>query len=235
VAYDRAGLGWSDHGPWPRDAAQSATELHTALQRADIRGPYVLVGHSYGGLVTRMFAELYPEELAGLVLVDASHPDQWTRIPESLGGYLNVALNRVVSNLASVGLLRLIDPITPQIATGLPDHEYASMRAIFARPAALGVGADTLAVWNARTRHQVRAARPLGNLPLAVISVTEQPLYGEVLTALQAELPLLSSDSVHRVVAGATHENLISDRRHAVEVVDAILQITSSSTALAGR
>src|SRR5688572_27011840 len=76
VAYDRAGLGWSDPGPKPRDAGQSARELHVALQRMGITGPFVLAGHSYGGLAVRAFAALYPDEVAGMVLVDGSHPDQ---------------------------------------------------------------------------------------------------------------------------------------------------------------
>jgi pimeloyl-ACP methyl ester carboxylesterase len=78
VAYDRAGLGWSDPAPAPQDAQESARDLHLALQKAGIPGPYVVAGHSYGGLVARAFAGLYPQEVAGMVMVDASHPDQWT-------------------------------------------------------------------------------------------------------------------------------------------------------------
>ena len=227
VAYDRAGLGWSGAGPPPRDARQSATELHLALQAASIGGPYLLAGHSYGGLVSRVFVDLYPDEVAGLALVDASHPDQWARIPPSLDGQVSALSNRILSSLASVGLLRVVDPLTPQVATGLPAHEYAQMHAVFALPASSAVGAETLAVWNTRTRPQVNAARPLGSLPLVVLSVSEQPLYGDVLTALQAELPALSANSVHHVVAGATHENLISSREHAAVVADSIRQLVT--------
>ena len=70
VSYDRAGLGQSDPGPKPRDAKQIATELHTALQKAGIKPPYVLVGHSLGGPLVRVFASMYPTEVAGLVLID---------------------------------------------------------------------------------------------------------------------------------------------------------------------
>jgi pimeloyl-ACP methyl ester carboxylesterase/membrane protease YdiL (CAAX protease family) len=229
VAYDRAGLGWSEPGPAPRDARQSATELHVALQRAGIGGPYVMAGHSYGGLVARMFTDLYPEDVTGLVLVDASHPDQWVHIPASLDGRMTSVSNRVFSNLASVGVFRFIDPLTPQVATGLPAYEYAQMRAILAEPASTGVGADALAVWHTHTRPQLAAARPLGNLPLTVLSVTEQPHFGEVLTTLQSELVALSSNSQHQVVAGATHEDLISNREHAAVVADAILQVADSA------
>jgi pimeloyl-ACP methyl ester carboxylesterase len=177
----------------------------------------------------RAFADLYPDEMAGLVLVDASRPDQWARIPASLDGQLAALSNRVLSDLATLGLLRVIDPLTPEVATGLPQHEYAQMRAVFALPGSSAVGADTLAVWHTRTRPQVNAARPLGSLPLLVLSVTEQPLYGEVLTALQAELPRLSSNSVHRVVEGASHEDLISDPAHAAVVAAAIRQHVAAS------
>jgi pimeloyl-ACP methyl ester carboxylesterase len=74
VAYDRAGLGWSDPAPQPRDAGQSARELHAALQASAIRGPYVLAGHSSGGLAARAFAALYRDEVAGMVMVDGSIP-----------------------------------------------------------------------------------------------------------------------------------------------------------------
>jgi pimeloyl-ACP methyl ester carboxylesterase len=72
VSYDRAGLGQSEPGPKPRDAKQIASELHAALQSAGIKPPYVLVGHSLGATFVRVFAGLYPTEVAGMVLVDPS-------------------------------------------------------------------------------------------------------------------------------------------------------------------
>lgn len=72
-AYDRAGNGWSDAGPLPRTPERIATELHMLLRNAGERGPYVLVGHSLGGRYARMFAAQHPDEVAGLVLVDARH------------------------------------------------------------------------------------------------------------------------------------------------------------------
>src|SRR5215212_7811162 len=80
-AYDRGGIAWSDDGPLPRDPRQIATELHMLLEKAGVDGPYVLAGQSFGGLYARMFADRYPDEVAGMVLVDASHPDMWVRLP----------------------------------------------------------------------------------------------------------------------------------------------------------
>lgn len=78
--YDRAGLGWSD--PAPGLPTATAHELHTLLGNAGIRSPFVLVGHSLGGLVARVFTHLYPTEVAAVGLVDSSHPDEPQRLPK---------------------------------------------------------------------------------------------------------------------------------------------------------
>ena len=76
-SYDRGGFGWSDAGPLPRTAQVIAAELRTLLARDGVPPPYVLVGHSFGGLVMRIFAAAHPEDVAGLVLVDPAHPEEW--------------------------------------------------------------------------------------------------------------------------------------------------------------
>jgi pimeloyl-ACP methyl ester carboxylesterase len=75
VSYDRAGYGWSDPGSDPRTPETIINELHTLLKNAGIQPPYVMVGHSFGGIYIRQYAETCPDEVAGLVLVDSSHPD----------------------------------------------------------------------------------------------------------------------------------------------------------------
>ena len=81
VSYDRAGSGQSEVGPKPRTAKQIALELHAALDKAGLKPPYVLVGHSLGGIYVRVFADAYPKEVAGLVLVDPTQEafDEWTK------------------------------------------------------------------------------------------------------------------------------------------------------------
>ena len=74
-SYDRAGYAWSDPGRLPRTFAQLSLELHTALCRANVAPPYVLVGQSFGGLVVRGFAQRYPQDVSGMVLVDAAPED----------------------------------------------------------------------------------------------------------------------------------------------------------------
>lgn len=221
ISYDRAGLGWSEPGTGRLDAAFSAAELHTALGGAGCRPPYVLAGHPYGGLVVRAFADRHPDEVAGLVLVDASHPQQWARIPASRGGRTVAWGNRLTAALARVGVLRLLHVERSYIA-GLPARQYAEMRAYLARPDGWRIGADGLLAWARWSRDQVDAAGDLGDLPLVVLSVTEQSRYGDVLTRLQAELVSLSSSSRHVTVAGATHYTLVSEQRYAAVVAEAI-------------
>jgi pimeloyl-ACP methyl ester carboxylesterase len=108
VAHDRAGVGWSDRGPEPRDAEQIATELHAALHAAGLGGPYVLVGHSFGGLFVRVFADRHPDAVAGLVLVDPTHPDQMERSPrERQAMDTTRRVMQVFDALSHVGVLRL--------------------------------------------------------------------------------------------------------------------------------
>ncbi len=83
-SYDRAGLALSDAAPKRATATQKANDLHDLLSVADVRGPYVLVGHSYGGMLVRVYADRYPDDIAGVVLLDSSHPDQIERLLAAL-------------------------------------------------------------------------------------------------------------------------------------------------------
>ncbi len=107
-SYDRAGLGWSERGDQPRDSRHMAQELHTLLERAEIPGPYILVGHSSGGLHVRVFADLYPGLVAGMVLVDPSHEEQNTRFPTE---YLQMDRMRLMVSVQALlvrfGIFRL--------------------------------------------------------------------------------------------------------------------------------
>ncbi len=173
-AYDRAGSGWSEPGPGPGDPQQIAGELHTLLGNARIDGPYVLVGHSFGGLYIRMYADLYPNEVEGMVLVDSSHPEQSKRTAEA-------------QSASSAEESRAIPETSAQV---------------------------------------LLSTQSLGDKPLAVITAGEQqePIWFE----LQDELATLSSDSVHRVVEGATHGSLLDDQRDAQVTSMAILEVVEA-------
>ena len=120
-SYDRAGLGWSDAGPMPRTSRQIVDELHALLLNARADGPYVLVGHSFGTFTMRLYASTYPDEVAGMVLVDPIHASDWLHMTEAerrkLAGAIR--LSRYGAILARLGVARLVSVFVRLGAPGL--------------------------------------------------------------------------------------------------------------------
>jgi pimeloyl-ACP methyl ester carboxylesterase len=228
-AYDRAGMGWSDPGPRPRDARQVSIELHTLLAKAGIAGPYVLLGHSAGGLYVRMYTALYPDEVAGIVLVDPGHPDMAARIPElqahNAGDRKLVGTMRILSYL---GIPRLMG-IGKANGEGLPPRTAAEVNAFVSTPRHW---ATILALIDATpaTYDEVRATPSLGSRPLMVISANTAWLSRgapaddarRTLNALHAELAGLSTNGRHRIIEGATHGSLVHNRDDAQATIAAV-------------
>jgi pimeloyl-ACP methyl ester carboxylesterase len=227
VAYDRAGLGWSRPSRRQRDAQTIAMELRDALREAGIPPPYVLAGHSFGGLPIRAFADLYPGMTAGLVLVDASHPDQWVRWPTPRADRILEVSQRIASWLGWFGVLRALN-LSRRISAGLPARQATELRAGAALPGYAATEAGQIRSWSV-SREQLNAAAPLGDLPLAVLAVSEQPVGGELLTALQRELAELTENASFEIVQGASHESLISDRDHAGVVARTIMTVVQAA------
>jgi len=109
ASYDRAGLGWSDPATTPRTTLRLVDELHALLQAAGVPPPYVLVGHSFGGLLVRGFAVRYADEVAGVVLLDPLCPEEWQPVSEAQSRMLRrgVRLSRRGAVLARLGIVRL--------------------------------------------------------------------------------------------------------------------------------
>ena len=129
--YDRAGRGWSDSADTPQDGAQIATDLHTLLHAADVPGPYVLAGHSFGGLYALTFAARYPDEVAGMVLVDstapAPRPGPATASPEDASSYdVMGRASALASITARLGLARLYGLLA---GDGLPPQSHDEVSA----------------------------------------------------------------------------------------------------------
>src|SRR5918998_775538 len=172
-AYDRAGTGWSETGPEPRDAKRISGELHALLTEAGIEGPYVLVGHSFGGLYAQTYAARYAEEVAGVCLVESSSPEQF--------GHRAVARDiyepqrfAVASLLARLGIVRLLYKLSPA-PPDLPPQQRAQIDAL--GPSTRQVSTTALELRaTPQTATQARRLRSLGDKPLAVISAgTQEP------------------------------------------------------------
>jgi pimeloyl-ACP methyl ester carboxylesterase len=226
-SYDRAGHGWSDPVDHPQDGAEIATDLDTLLNRAGEAGPYVLVGHSIGGLYARMFAERRPDLVAGMVLLDATHPDAFVRAPGELKNFIDYRdMQSSFSALARLGMWRAYFDIGGELDfAGLPAQQRADLAALWS-DSALHAGQRDENATGLTTREQARTLRDLGALPLAVVTAGS-PDGGW--RALQDDLATLSTHSVHRVVAGATHLSLVTNHENARLVTDQVIAVVNAA------
>lgn len=220
-AYDRAGQGWSDDAEHPQDGRRAAQDLHTLLAAAGETGPYVLVGHSTGGTYALNYAARFPGQVAGMVLLDSSSPEQFTRMPDYPRQY---ALMRrglaLVPTLSRVGLGGALTA-----ASHLPQAAADQVRAMTATPRAARNGRDELSVI-LDVFAQAQALTTLGDLPLAVLTASEN-LTTDGWAGAQDQLAELSTNHVHRTVR-STHEGLVEDEKPAAESVRAITEVISS-------
>ena len=164
--YDRAGMGWSEASPEPRTAREFAKELHTLLEKANEPGPYVLVGHSMGGYTVRVYAHDYPEEVAGLVLIDPqnlSTEDVATLNPAPKPGGISLP-----SLLARIGLVRLLAGPLGSIQD-LPEGDKQAYTASAVTPRSTQTLLDE-GRGMSEGGAQARAVTTLGALPLIVLS-----------------------------------------------------------------
>jgi len=217
--YDRAGLGWSDPGPLPRDSAQFVSELHTLLQNANVPGPYILVGHSLGGLNVRVFAHKYPAEVAGLVLVDSMNPNQ-VRLSPSEPGSRTEPPSEVFSlqaALARFGLVRVFVKLTGLASSLPPDQEAYIPRYI--RPDSLQTITNEYAGVPGSAA-QAAEVKTLGDLPVIVLTAGLNQSKGW--PDLQTELLQLSSDS-RQIIAENSGHNMQADAPEVI--IEAILQM----------
>jgi pimeloyl-ACP methyl ester carboxylesterase len=218
-AYDRAGLGWSQPGPEPRDARQISTELHSLLHTAEIAGPYVLVGHSNGGLYSRMYASMYPTDVGGIVLVEATPTDLLTRLPATRADLAGLPQQASTAEwMARFGLARLF--LAPKARAELDAFPTADRDAVVANQAtsaywrALGAEARAMEM----SMNEVHQAGNLGAWPLMVLSTPEgspSPDAAEIKQQLEDEMATLSTNSQQQVVQGASHMGFATRPEHA--------------------
>jgi pimeloyl-ACP methyl ester carboxylesterase len=214
--YDLAGMGWSEASPEPRTAREFAKELHTLLEKANEPGPYVLVGHSLGGYTVLVYAHDYPDEVSGLVLVDAQ------KLPASDVASFNPApkpgVNPLPSWIARVGLVRLLSGSLGSVKD-LPEEEKQAYKAYSVAPRSVQTFIDE-GMGMSEGGAQAKAVTTLGALPLIVLSAGLDDTADH--TASQAGFLQLSTNSQQLFAEHSGHEIHIEQPEAAVA---AILQI----------
>jgi pimeloyl-ACP methyl ester carboxylesterase len=225
--YDRAGRGWSEPASTAQDATQIATDLHTLLQRGNIPGPYVLAGHSFGGLYVLAFAAMYPDDVAGMVLVDSTDPapadKSGTTSAAGAGSYdILGRASALISTSARFGLGRLYAPFE---VAGLPQRSREEVRANIASPINLRSTIDEYVQANT-SMEEAASLRDFADKPLAVLTAgigndTQHQ-------ASQKALANLSTNSAHKTIDWASHEALVADRDAAAITTQSILDVVSA-------
>lgn len=229
-AYDRAGLGWSDAGRQPRSPQQIADELSRLLTSAGIDGPYVLVGHSLGGKYVRKFAIDHPDQVAGMVLVDARHEYVDFNATTDLAAAEREAQSqrRIAWVAGRLGIARLLGAtlFVAQVpaAQALP-AELRTMHAIFAtRQKAIEASAGELTARAVADREL--QAGSLGDRPLVVLaagqSMAQLPLWAEA----QRQQAALSANGHLLIAEGSGH---IVQLEQPATVIDAVRQVIAAA------
>jgi pimeloyl-ACP methyl ester carboxylesterase len=207
----------------PQDGAAVADDLHTLLAKAGEAGPYLLVGHSTGGPYVRVYASKYPDEVAGMVLLDPQPADAFTSLPDFPGTYngIHVAAS-VFTPLARLGLFRLIYALLP---SDLPAPAGDAERAEQSLPRLQQGQRDEFAVLPT-TLSEARALTTLGAKPLLVVSAPVDAQRGWM--DAQQEVLGLSSNSSRRIATGQTHASLIESEAGAAIATEAVLDAITS-------
>ena len=225
LAYDRAGLGHSDPGPEPRDGRAIVADLAALLCALDEPGPYVLVGHSMGGLMVRLFALTHPEKVLGVVLVDAITPDIMKHAAGARAVLAFGELLRWVSRGAQYGLMQPVSFVSGNLI-GLMGEAAVEKRRIHASAPHARGAAEEVARWPTTSDQASQAEFPR-ELPIAV--VTAGASRGAAwLKTIQAVPAMASRQGYVEHVAGANHANLLG-RRFADPIVRGVEHVLQAS------
>lgn len=228
--YDRAGLGWSEPSDGPRDAKSMAAQLHWLLRAANVPPPYVLAGHSLGGLIVLSYQHEYRNDVAGLVLLDSSYPGQSWNEKSMLKTY------RWARIAASLGVTHIYNP-TRAWFSGLPDDQRAAVLYFSNQPSVYEATMGEIKGLNTSSA-QTAEIKSVGDMPLLVVTAG-----GQCDPAIEAEpqksrcaewasnwnlqqekLAHLSSKGRHITLPDATHYSLVTDEKIASEVVRLIME-----------
>lgn len=233
--YDRPGFGWSDASPERRTGAGLTAQLHSLLEAAGEKPPFILIGHSFGGYIARFYYEFYPADVAGVVLVESGHEDQFREMPYLTQKIKNSGKQfETAAMMARFGLFRFVE--LPKTSSDVPDSTNQAM---------IDAARKTPKYWTAMSRilpagvwiaDELKGRGKLGDTPLLVISAARSAYaYCDFLKvdcerteqdwdALQARLSSLSTDGAQIIHPMATHEINIDDPAFLVDRIDAFRQ-----------
>jgi pimeloyl-ACP methyl ester carboxylesterase len=221
-SYDRAGLGWSEPAAGPRTAEQMAVELEALLRKAGEHAPYVLVGHSSGCHTVRLFAHRFPEQVAGLVLID---PPVFTEFGPAMTSQV-AFMRRSLGILARLGVMRRLGNAGRMdllFAGATPPADLAKCAAYLYRPAAQQAALAEVAALSESIRRVNEVSQPGAwrDWPVMIISAQKDNPRFRLIHQSQRALAELSSRGEHKFFAGSHFVHF----QHPDFVIDAILQV----------
>ena len=220
--YDRAGRGWSDPADGPQDAVQTITDLHTLLDHAHIPGPYVLAGHSFGGLYILTFAATYPDQVAGMVLLDSTAPVPGPVPPTKAGAYDLVGrISALLPALAHLGAAHLIGDSYDSLPARSRDEARATVSTAHSVKSFINEFFE-----GSTATHQAASLVDFGSKPLIVVTAGRG--HDASWLAAQDKLATLSTNSRHQIVADATHVSLVLDQTDAAAASQAIRDVVAA-------
>jgi pimeloyl-ACP methyl ester carboxylesterase len=249
-SYDRAGFGWSDAGPMPRTAGRVADELRVVLDRGGVPPPFVLVGHSFGGFVMRIFAARHRSDVAGLVLVDPAHPEDWVRpapkeqikidrgirLCRSGATAARFGAARLVSGLATVGLFGVARGLARVISRGglsredegilaplwkLPPETRKPLRRFWTQEKFFAaLGSQIASISTSAAETLDASCSGYGDLPLVTISSTDP---GDYRLRQQEALARLSRRGRHVVASKSGHWIPLDQPQVVIDVIQGVL------------
>jgi len=181
--YDRAGEGWSDLGPFPRTSVAIGKDVHELLKRAGVPAPYVFAGASFGGLNSRVYGSLYPNEVAGMILIDSAHEDELQRAPKFYLGrsaprFLWHPLQLAFQAAAFVGLVRLTEPSPGQGKDPAQMTREEVITAVRQRPNSF-VGNVSAGIVLPESFAEASSVTRLGDFPLIVLTAGQPLDFGD--------------------------------------------------------
>ncbi|OZM72835.1 alpha/beta hydrolase [Amycolatopsis antarctica] len=223
LAYDRPGNGWSSQHKPAVTSADLNLLTKRLLHELGLSGPYLLVGHSVGGLLARTFARNHAADLAGIVLVDSSHPDQLRRSTLQREGMPLV--KQGISRMHLRSRYRLLPEANPDdfgAIADLPADLVEPSGRIMRRPEPWAAARREFALWNTEWAPQAASTLLPEALPIGVVTAGQQASMDLAHGRMQAELAELSTVSMHKVVPNAEHDGLVMNEDQARNVTSVI-------------